>query len=76
MAKRHWLASAIVVTAAGIPIESYSEDAPILLKRVAESMDPRPVEVPCPVQPTVRADETDWDFWNCRRESDRPVPYD
>ena len=75
MAKRHWLASAIVVTAAGMPATTYPSDAPILLKRVAQNQGA--VEVPCPVQPTVRADETDWDFWNCRREvsDERPVPY-
>ena len=74
MAKKNWLASAIVITAAGIPATTYSGSDPILLKRVAQNQGA--VEVPCPQQPTIRADEVDWDFWNCRRESDeRPVPY-
>ena len=73
---KNWLASAIVITTAGLPAETFSSDAPILLKRVAESQGA--VEVPCPVQPAVSRHEVDWNYWNCRRETsdDRPVPYD
>lgn len=74
MAKKNWLASAIVITAAGIPATTYSESDPILLKRIAEAQGACEVD---PV-PKVAVDHPKLDQFLCRvmrDEDERPVPY-
>ena len=73
---KNWLASAIVITTAGLPATTYSEDAPRLVQQIAQAQGAKRID--CVQRPLPRFDsEYDYDF--CRYERDsrdlRPVPY-